>query len=258
LHGVGDISVAKTIAESFKIAEHSREFYSLIHIEGRNFDRLLAQIALSDISPVAKQLYQNQTTKLATIVRFDVLHAKFLNFKTGTIDPNIGVLTYLDDALRLTGEIGEAELDELLKIKEALQEVLAEVLASSLPLHIRVQLREQLEALIFSITNFDCVGADIVWQQSAAMFVTAHRDAHAVETPEDKNMFGRLGAAVSRVIVVLTVFNYGTGQLDSGLQHTLSIGRQLKSGYEAMESWRSKPVPKIENKSDDSARPKPV
>jgi hypothetical protein len=256
--GKSDAHVGKVIADSFKIKEHSREFYSLIYSEARNFDRLLSQIEMSEISTGARQNYKSQTLQLSTIIRYDVFHQKFLVFKKDVIDPNIVVLTYLDDAIRLSSELGQAEIDEIQKIKEALQEVLAEVLASSLPLYVRGHLREQLEDLIFSLDNFDCVGADIVWQQAAAIFVTAHRDAHVVETPANKQMFGRLGAAMSGLMVILTAFNYGAGQLDSALKHVGSIGHQLKSGYESMESWHSKPIPKIENKVNEIKGDDPV
>jgi hypothetical protein len=248
--GSQDVTVAGAIATAFRVEEHTRNFYSLIQSEARNFERLLSQIEMSEISTGAKQHYKSQTTKLSNIIRYDVLPQRFLLIKRDIIDPNIVVLTYLDDLIRIAPALGQQEIDELQKIKDALQEVLAQVLASSLPLHVRGHLREQLEDLIFSLNNFDCVGVDILWQQSAAIFVTAHRDAHVVDSPENKNTFGQLGAALSRVIAILTLFNYGAGQLDQGIKHVSSIGHQLKSGYESMESWHSKPVPKIEDKVD--------
>jgi hypothetical protein len=254
ISGSSEPSLVRAIATGFHIEEHGFEFYALMNAQVRNFRKLESQILIAGFGDAAKNTYLRQLRSLARITRHDLFQQKFSTLRADIIEPNIVVLTYLDDAIRTTPELTQSDREEILDLSLELEKIRDELMTSTLTMSVRSELSEQLNHLIFTLRNFDVVGADVAWQQAASTITSVHANAGSATSLETQSILGRVGAVLAAVFAIAAVVNTGLGQIEAGITRATNIAKQLKSGYDLVDSWRPK-VPQIEDKSKGQKQP---
>lgn len=245
-------TVKNVIYSAFAVEENSQEAELLIYAQADNFQRLLTQIELSAIEGDAKDSYKKQVQELSKLIKHPAFYGRFEAAQKQIIDPNLSVLTYLNDALKLSLEIDDNAKGEIEKIAAYLHVARDELLESSLPLKLKSVLYTQISQLIFLLKNYEAVGIDKVWEVAAASYTTAQRDAPkaADEDEKGKAAFRKFAVGVAALVGVLAA-------ADSGIDHAVNIANRFKGGYELIEQWQRDQIPKIEHKNiraDDKSK----
>jgi hypothetical protein len=236
-----DRSVRKAICLAYGIAEDSSETDLLIYVQAENFRRLMSQVDLSTIEVDAKKTYRGQVQSLSRCIRHPILYGRYEQAKKDFISPNYNVLTYLNDALKVSIDITDETSNEIAGLVDSLKEALDSALVSSLPLRLKNILDVQISQLIFLIKNFDSVGVDKAWELASAAFLTIQREAPKVNDVDEKGIFKKIAVGVAAVVGALAM-------ADAGLNHSVSIATNMKAGYELVEQWRRDQIPKIEHR----------
>lgn len=236
--------VIDAIASSFNLKSDSSHMLLLLHAQVDNFERILFDIDVSNVSADAKEVYRNHVSQLSKLVKYPALYQSAEAARAEIVGPHLPTLTLLSDALRVYFKFDEPVRTELAHATENLEAVCKEISEGAIDDRLKEVVVPQLSGLIFLLKNCDVLGFDRAWQIASGAMMSAFAVAQGEVAQNRKSVLQKLAVSVAVVVGILA-------SAEAGMKHVVSITSQAKGLYEFIAESERQSVPKIEYKKKE-------